>query len=107
MVVPSGRPVELHAGLDVLGEHAAFLEEHQVGVVVAESVLGLQMQRGLEAFGLADDRFLDLGQQVVATDEELHRLGQFVDQLTVRIFEPPSQTDDAGGRDLHERMIAQ
>ena len=88
---PGRRAVELHAGLDLRREEAALLEEHELRVVVAERVLGLEVQRRLEAGLLAGERFLDLGEQVVAAVEELDRLGQLVDRLPLRIFEPPGQ----------------
>jgi hypothetical protein len=42
-------------------------------------VLGLEVQRRREARLLAGERFLDLGEQVVAAVEELERLGELVD----------------------------
>ena len=71
--------LEVHAGFQLLGEQLARLEAHQFAAVVAEGVLGLQVQVHLVAGLVAGQRFLHLGQQVVAAEEELDRLGQFVD----------------------------
>ena len=70
-------------------------------------MLGLEVQRRREADLLAGERFLDLGEQVVAAEEELDRLGQLVDLGALRVCEPPGQADDAGGGDLHRMIIAQ
>ena len=56
------------------------------------------MQRLVEAGLLALERLLDLGQQVVAAEEELDRIGQLVDQLVLRVREPPGEADDARRR---------
>ena len=48
-------------------------------------MLGLEVQVRLEAGLLAGERFFDLGQQVVAAEEELDRLGQFVDRLALGV----------------------
>ena len=70
-------------------------------------MLGLEMQRRLEAGLLAVERLLDLGEQVVAAEEELDRIAQLVDLDALRIGETPGQADDAGGFDLHRMIIAQ
>jgi len=70
-------------------------------------VLRFELQPDLVAGGVADQRFLDLGQQVVAAEIELDRLGQFVDGPVLRIIEFPRQRDDTGGGDLHAGMMAQ
>ncbi len=70
-------------------------------------MLGLEVQRRLEAGLLAFERFLDLGEQVVSTEEELDRLAQLVDLGALRIGEAPSQADDAGRGNFHRMIIAQ
>jgi hypothetical protein len=70
-------------------------------------VLGLEVQRRLEAFFLACERFFDLGEQVVAAEEELDRLGELVDLAALRIRKAPGQADDAGRGDFHRMIIAQ
>ena len=82
-----GQALELHAGFDMIGEQRAILEEDQFGVVVAEGMLGLQVQLRLEAGLLSVERFFDLGQQVVAAEKELHRLLQFVDRAALRVLQ--------------------
>jgi hypothetical protein len=65
------------------------------------------VKRRLEAGFLAGEGFLDLGEEVVAAEEELDRLAQLVDLGALRIGEAPGQADDAGGGDFHRMMIAQ
>ena len=89
------------------GKDRALFEEHQVRVVLAEGVLGLEVQRGLVAGLLADERLLDLGEQIVAAEEELDRFVQLVDLDALRVGESPGQADDAGGFDPHRIIIAQ
>ena len=89
------------------GKDRAILEEDEVRVVVAERMLGLEVQRDLVADVVAEQRFLDLRQQVLAADQELDRIGQLVDRLALRIAQPPDQADDAGRGDRHRSMIAQ
>ncbi len=64
-----GRAVELHA-FDHFGrENLARFEEDQIGVIVAKSVLGLQMQIGFEAHALAQQGLFDLGQEVFSAQQ--------------------------------------
>ena len=86
---------------------ARVLEEDELRVVVAEGVLGLEVQRRLVAGLLAFERFLDLGEQVVAAEEELDRLAQLVDLGALRVGEAPGEADDAGRGDFHRMIIAQ
>ena len=90
------------------GKTARSSKNTSVGVVVAEGMLGLEVQRGRRSRppGRASASST-LAQQVVAAEEELDRLGQFVDQVALGVFEAPGQADDAGGRDQHRKMIAQ
>ena len=74
-------PSNCMPGSTCSGKIERLLEEHEVGVVVAERVLGLEMQLGLEAGLLVLQRFFHLGEQVVAAEEELDRVLQFVDQI--------------------------
>jgi len=101
------RAVELHAHLHALGQVGAGLEEHQRRVVVAEGMLGLEVQHGVEAGVLVGQRFLDLLEQILAAVEEFQRLGELVDQVALSVLEAPGQRDDAGGGDEHRGMIAQ
>ena len=97
VVAPGGGPSNCMPGSSSVREERALLEEHELRVVVAEGVLGLEVQRRLEAGLLAGERFLDLGEQVVAAEEELDRLGQLVDLGALRVVEAPGQADDARG----------
>ena len=99
--------VELHTGFNGFGQHRTFFEEHEIRVVLAEGVLGFELNAGREAGLLVNQDFFDLGQQVVATDQEFNRLDQFVDELTEGVFKPPDKADDAGSLDEHASMIAQ
>ena len=65
------------------------------------------MERRLEADFLPRERFLDLGEEIVAAEEELDRLAQLVDLGTLRIGEAPGEADDAGRGDFHRMIIAQ
>ena len=69
------------AFLELLGEELAVFEADEFGPVVAEGVFGFQVQVGLEADLLAVDRLLDLGQQVVAAEEEFDGLLQSRDNV--------------------------
>ncbi len=91
-----GHAIELHAGFEPLGKDRARLEKYQVAVVVAESVLGFEVQFGFESRLLIEQGLFDLGQQVVAADEEFDRVAQFVDQLALSVVQTPDQTDHAG-----------
>src|SRR4029079_19369263 len=83
------------------------LEEDEIRVVVAERMLGLEVQRRLEAGLLAFQRFLDLGKQVLAAEEELDRVAQLVDLGALRIGEAPGEADDARRGKFHRMIIAQ
>mmetsp|Transcript_12761 Transcript_12761/g.20007 ORF Transcript_12761/g.20007 Transcript_12761/m.20007 type:complete len:215 (+) Transcript_12761:256-900(+) len=96
-----GQAFKLHARLDVAGEQRAGLEADEIGVVVAKGLVGLQCEGGLEADLLALQRRFDLGEQVIAAEQKLHRLGQLVDELALGIFESPAQGDDTGAGRLH------
>ena len=56
-------------------------------VVVAEGVLGFQVQVEAVARLVALQRLLDLGEQVAAADQELHGLLQPVEFLAQRVLE--------------------
>ena len=102
------RPLELHAGLDdAFGEDFARLEEDELRVVLAEGVLGLEMKRRLETCLPSRERFLDLGEEVVAAEEEFDRLAQLVDLGALCIGQTPGEADDAGRGDFHQLIIAQ
>ena len=105
---PWRRTFELRAGGDdPVWEDVARLEEDEVGVVFAERVLGLEMQRRLVAGLVAGERFLDLLEQVLAAEEELDGLAQLVDLAALCVGETPSQADDARCSDFHRTIIAQ
>jgi hypothetical protein len=87
-------------------EQRAFLVADQLGVVVAERELGLEVELGLETGRLVGKRLLDLRQQIAAAIEELDRFVELVDQLALRIGERPDQRHDARGSDVHQGMIA-
>src|SRR6185312_17053262 len=70
-------------------------------------VFGLQVQRRFETGAPANQRLLDLGEQVLAADQEFDRFGELVDQPALRIGEAPGEADDAGLGDLHRVIIAQ
>ena len=101
-----GHAFELHADLDAFREHRTLLEEHQLGVVVAERLLGFEVQRAFEAGRLVQQRGLDLLEQIDTAKKEFDRLREFVDQLALGVFESPGERDDARGLDLHREMIA-
>jgi len=91
-----GRAVELHAFGYLGRKNIALFEEHQVGVIVAERVLRLQVQMGFEAHALAQQGLFDLGQEVFAAQKELHRLVELVYQVALGIFQTPHQAHDTG-----------
>lgn len=91
----------LHANVDTIGEEAARLEADQVGVVVTEGFVGVEREAGLEANLLAFQSCFDLGKQIIPAVQEFHGLGQFVDQLTLGVFESPAQGDNTGAGHLH------
>jgi hypothetical protein len=64
-------------------------------------VLGFDLQLRVVAGGLAVEGLLDLGQQVVAAEEEFGGLGEFVDRRVLGVRELPGERDDARGGDVH------
>jgi hypothetical protein len=101
-----GQAVELHALFDAVRKQCAVLEAHQLGVVVAKGVLGFEVQGRLEPGLLPLKRLFELGQQIVAAEEELHRLVKLVYGLALGVGQGPHQADDTGVGDQHRGMIA-
>ncbi|ESJ24120.1 hypothetical protein B551_0206175 [Cupriavidus sp. HPC(L)] len=81
-----GHAFELHADFQRLGKTIARLDLDQFGVVVAEGILGLELQLRLEACGMTVECFLDLGERaIIAAVQVDHRLIRFFDQIALRI----------------------
>jgi hypothetical protein len=95
------RAVELHADVQALWKLRLVGKENERRVVVAERHVGLEVELHFEAFFLAGQGLLDLGQQVSVAVEEVDRLPQFVDQISEGVLESPRQADDAWFSDKH------
>ena len=67
-------------------ENFAQLQKNQVFIVVAKSVFGLKMQLCLVACLVALQGFFNFGQQVVAAQQELDRLFEFVQHFAQGVF---------------------
>ena len=96
-----GQAFELHADVHAVGEELAILEADELGAVLAERVLGFDLQLHVVAGGLAVQGLFDLGQQVVAAEEEFRGLGELVDRRVLGVRQLPGERDDARGGDVH------
>ncbi len=85
-VAALGHAFELHADFDRLRQALAVFDLHQRGIVVAEGVFRLHLDRRRIARLLAVELFLDFRQGVlVATVQVDHRLRTFLDQVVLRV----------------------
>ena len=95
-----------HAGFDFGCKQRARLQEDQLVVEVAKSLLRLQMQVDACPLLVPLQRLLYLVEQVIAADQELDRLFQHVEFFAQRVFQGPGQGDYALRCDFHTRIVA-
>ncbi|KPD15418.1 hypothetical protein ADM96_33045 [Burkholderia sp. ST111] len=80
------RAFELHADFERFREAIARLDLHEIGIVLAERVLRLELDLGLEAGLVAVELFLDLGERAIIAAVQIdHRLVAFFNQIALRI----------------------
>jgi hypothetical protein len=86
VVAVIGGALELHADLDALRKQRQALDPHQLGVVLAEGLLGQQLDLQPVADRLALQRLFEAGKDpVVAAMEVDQRVVAVVDEVAVRI----------------------
>ena len=102
-----GRALDGHAFLQFGRKQTARLQEHQLLVVVAKGLFGLELQGDGGAHAVPLQGILDLLEQVVPADEKLHRLVEHVQFLAQGVGERPGQSDHALLIDVHGAELSQ
>ena len=99
------RPLELHPDFHLAREPVLRLDAHQLGVVLAERVLGLEHDRALIACSLFREGGLDLREDALMTAVEIHdRLLRLLDQRAFGGVQLVGKRDDAVGNDIHDQV---
>lgn len=98
--------LQQHAFLDARGQGRACQPMHAGFVVVAERVLGLQVQVQAGAGCVALQGRFDGGQQVMAADQEFDRFGQFIQGLAQAVLQHPGERHHALRGNFHRRIVA-
>ncbi len=98
--------LDAHAHLDALAEVVQRHQQDQLGVVVAERLLRLELQRDVRAGFLARQRLLDPRKDVVVPVQVDERLLGLFEQVALRVVHRDVEADERAVIDLHRILPA-
>src|SRR5690554_5321688 len=99
-------PLKSHADFDVLGEDVLLFHQHELFVVIAESVFGLQLEAEAVANALALQSFLDRGKNAVVTAVQIdQRIAAIIDGGAIAVGDGVGERDDGVLEHLHKYMF--
>ncbi len=103
-VGPGG--LDAHADRNLRAELIRRRQHHELRVVVAECVLGFELQAQSIAGRMADEGFLDARKDVLVTVQVLQRTVRSLQQLALRVIHRDVETDEHSIGDFHACPLA-
>jgi hypothetical protein len=102
--VKTGTLLDLHADRDALAVALGGLDAHQLRVVLAERLLGLELQLDRVAGGLALERLLERREQPAVAAVQVGEVGRGLELGALRILQRDAQRNDGIPRYERRRL---